>query len=68
MPKTEIILAQKDDGPLKWANDPYIPFKVMQISKILWALCKIFMGPLQNLMGPRILKLISTLEQNSHEI
>ena len=29
---------------------------------------KIFMGPLQNLMGPRILKLISTLEQNSHEI
>ena len=26
------------------------------------------MGPLQNLMGPRILKLISTLEQNSHEI
>ena len=29
---------------------------------------KILMGPLQNLMGPRILKLISTLEQNWHEI
>ena len=29
---------------------------------------KLFMGPLQNLMGSRILKLISTLEQNSHEI
>ena len=35
--KTEIILAQNDDGPLKWANDPYIPFKVMQISKFQWA-------------------------------
>ena len=33
----EIILAQNDDGPLKWANDPYIPFKVMQISKFQWA-------------------------------
>ena len=31
--KTEIILAQNDDGPSKWANDPYIQFKVMQISE-----------------------------------
>ena len=35
--QNQIILAQNDDGPLKWANDPYIPFKVMQISKFQWA-------------------------------
>ena len=31
-------------GPLKWVNDPYTPFKVMQISK--------FQGAFQNFNGP----------------
>ena len=42
-----IILAQNDDGPLKWANGPY-PIQIianfqilMGHLKLLWALCKI---------------------------
>ena len=47
--KSGIILAQNDDGPIKWANGPY-PIQIH-------ANLEIFMGPLQNLMGPRILKI-----------
>ena len=45
--KSGIILDQNDDGPLKWANGSY-PIQ-------LHADYIILMGPLQNLMGPRIL-------------
>ena len=42
-----LILAQNDDGPLKWANGPYpiqmhANFQIlMGHLKYLWALCKI---------------------------
>ena len=42
-----LILAQKDDGPLNWANGPYpiqmhANFQIlMGHLKFLWALCKI---------------------------
>ena len=59
------ILAQNDDGPLKWAGGPY-PIQIhanfqrlMGHSKILWALCKIWWAQES---------LISTLEHNWHEI
>ena len=41
------ILAQNDDGPLKWANGPYpiqihANFQILKVHlKFLWALCKI---------------------------
>ena len=45
--KAGIILAQNDDGPLKWANGPY-PIQIhanfqilMGHLNFLWALCKI---------------------------
>ena len=44
---SELILAQNDDGPLKWADGPY-PIQIhanfqilMGHLKFLWALCKI---------------------------
>ena len=63
-----IILAQNDDGPLKWANGPH-PIKIHANSQILmgqcrhlkflWALCKIWWAQES---------LISSLEHNWHEI
>ena len=60
-----LILAQNDDGPLKRANGPY-PIQIhsnfqilMGHLKFLWALCKIWWAQES---------LISTLEQNWHEI
>ena len=46
--KSGIILAQNDDGPLKWANGPYpilihANFQIlMGLWKFSWALCKIW--------------------------
>ena len=63
--KAGIILAQNDNGPLKWANGPY-PIQIhanfqilMGHLKFLWALCKIWRAQES---------LISTLEHNWHEI
>ena len=48
--KSGIILDKTDDGPIKWANDPY-PIQIhanymilMGLLKFLWALAK-FDGP-----------------------
>ena len=46
-----ISLAQNDDGPLKWANSNTCKFPNFN------GLFEIFMGPLQNLMDPRILNI-----------
>ena len=48
-----LILAQNDDGPLKWASGPY-PIQIHANFQILMGHFEIFMGTLQNLMGPRI--------------
>ena len=49
--KSGILLDENDDGPLRWANDPY-PIQIHAD----WPF-EISMGPLQNLMGPRILNI-----------
>ena len=51
-----LILAQNDDGPLKWAIGPY-PIQLHAIFQIIYGPFEIFMGPLQNLMGRRILNI-----------
>ena len=50
--KSGIILDQTDDGPLKWANDPY-PIQIYNSNGPFG----ISMGPLQALMGPKILNI-----------
>ena len=54
--KSGIILDQNDDGLLKWANCPY-PIQIHADFIILMGLFEISMGPLQNLMDPRILNI-----------
>ena len=51
-----LILAQNDDGPLKWAIGPYL-IQIHANFQILMGHLDIFMGPLQNSMGPRILNI-----------
>ena len=53
--KTGIILDQTDDGPLKWANGPY-PIHI-HANYIINGPFGISMGPLQTLIGPRILNI-----------
>ena len=54
--KSGIILDQNDDGPLKWANGSY-PIQIHADYIIFYGPFEISMGPLQNLMDPRILKI-----------
>ena len=55
--KSGIILAQNDDGPLKWANGPYLiqihaNFQIlMGLWKFSWAFCKIW-GAQESLKSP----------------
>ena len=51
-----LILAKNNDGPLKWANGPY-PIQIHANFQISNGRFEIFMCPLQNLMGPRILNI-----------
>ena len=54
--KLGIILDQNDDGPLKWANGPISHSNTCK-SHNLNGPFEVSMGPLQNLMGPRILNI-----------
>ena len=51
--KSGIIQDKKDDGPLKWANAHSNTCKLHNFNVPF----EISMGPLQNLMGPRILNI-----------
>ena len=51
-----MILDQNDDWPLKWANGPY-PIQILANYIILNEPFGISMGPLQTLMGHRILNI-----------
>ena len=49
--KSGIILGQNDDGPFKWANDPY-PIKIHADYIIVMGLLK-FYGPVAKFDGPK---------------
>ena len=50
---TQIFPAQNNDGPIKRAKGP-CPIHLHTKFKILMDLLNFFMGPVENLMGPRI--------------
>ena len=55
--KSGITLDQNDDRPLKWANDPWISYSNTCILHNLNGPFEISMGPMQKLIGPRILNI-----------